>query len=1504
MSNPLVAPAQSQTTAVTGIGIAESAVDLANGVKDGSWVEFGMGALGVGMEVLSMVIDPIGTLAQYGASWLIEHVKPLKDALDWLAGNPPVIQSFADTWGNVAKEVGTIAGDLSNEAKNGTAGWTGEGADAYRGHVAEQADAIAGAAGLADGISTGVMIMGQVVAMVRETVRDLVAELVGKLVSWVLEEACTLGFATPLVAAQATTAITNTISKVSDTIRKLVKTIGNVSPKIRKIIDKLGEILEKLRNLGRKIGRRADGATTPAHAGSHVDGPHLKGDAPTTPSHAHTPDGTAPSAAHSSPEAKAPDGTSGTRVPDTGDGGIDAASGGSTGRTGRGSGGSDGSLRGDAKNPRDRAQTPEGRCEGREPVDLASGEMYLTQVDVELPGVLPLVIGRVHVSSYRSGRLFGPSWASTLDQRLEVDEQGVCFADPDGVILVYPPPRPGTEVLPEEGARWPLALAEDGGYTITQPLLGRVLHFARRRAGTAPISAIVDRHGNRIDFDYGSDGSLSEIRHTSGYRIDVETDRGLVTELRLRDRDGAAIALTRYGYDTTRGFTEVINSSGLAMRFDYDPAGRITKWTDRNGEWYGYSYDSAGRCVRTDGSGNVFAGTIEYDFDERVTRETDSLGNVTLHCFNESRQLVRRVDALGNETRFRWDRYDRLLATTDPLGRTTTFERDEDGHVIAVNRPDGSRLLADYNAIGLPVRQIDPDGAVWAREYDARGNLISVTDPTNAVTRYSYYENGGLASVTDAVGNVQRLTVDATGLIISATSPGDATTRYSRDQFGRIHQIMDPAGGVTVLTWTVEGKPLFRKHPDGSVERWRYDGEGNELEHIDATGRVTRTETTHFDLPARRTTPDGAQVLFAYDSELRLVSVTDPRGLVWRYEYDAVGNLVRETDYDGRAVTYLRDAAGQLAERIDGNGERIVHARDALGQVVESTSAAGVCRFEYDPVGRVVAARNATAETLFERDPLGRVVAETTNGRTVVSSYDAVGRRTSRRTPTGAESHWEYDGNHRPTALHSGGRVISFGYDVTGREVERLVDTGTILAQSWDQNHRLVSQTLSTVARGPQARRLQQRRYRYHPDGHVLAVEDDTSGVRWLDLDPVGRPLAVRGDRRTERYSYDLAGNVVAATVPGADPDVQGEREYAGTLLSRAGRTSYRYDSRGRVVARQRRRLSRKPDTWQFTWDAEDRLTGVTTPDGSRWRYSYDALGRRISKQRLGPAGSTAERTDFVWDGTVLAEQIHATGRATTWDHEPDGFRALVQRERIPAAEAPQEWIDRQFYSIVTDVVGAPTELVTPDGHLAWQADRSLWGESSDLVTPLRFPGQYFDPETGLHYNYQRYYDPENARYTSDDPLGLLPAPNPRTYVPNPTRYVDPLGLTPAPGGAHGPGTGSHTNPPPPQISGPISMDEAVDLGSRHVGGAGRVVRGGSGGYMFISDATDAAGQRVTSIARFDINSNSGHVQSLGPHLNLETQVNGTRVTSGPYADPHIGIDPSTIRPGDIPPVP
>ncbi|MBB4712049.1 RHS repeat-associated protein [Streptomyces luteogriseus] len=126
----------------------------------------------------------------------------------------------------------------------------------------------------------------------------------------------------------------------------------------------------------------------------------------------------------------------------------------------------------------------------------------------------------------------------------------------------------------------------------------------------------------------------------------------------------------------------------------------------------------------------------------------------------------------------------------------------------------------------------------------------------------------------------------------------------------------------------------------------------------------------------------------------------------------------------------------------------------------------------------------------------------------------------------------------------------------------------------------------------------------------------------------------------------------------------------------------------------------------------------------------------------------------------------------------------MAQTERILTADARQEEIDRRFFAIATDLVGAPTELVDESGDIAWRTRSTLWGTTawardSSTYTPLRFPGQYYDPETGLHYNYFRHYDPETGRYTSPDPLGLAPGPNPVAYVDNPHSGCGPLGLMP-----------------------------------------------------------------------------------------------------------------------------
>jgi RHS repeat-associated protein len=442
----------------------------------------------------------------------------------------------------------------------------------------------------------------------------------------------------------------------------------------------------------------------------------------------------------------------------------------------------------------------------------------------------------------------------------------------------------------------------------------------------------------------------------------------------------------------------------------------------------------------------------------------------------------------------------------------------------------------------------------------------------------------------------------------------------------------------------------------------------------------------------------------------------------------------------------------------------------------------------------------------IERDLVGRVTAETCNGRTVSSRYDAAGRRIRRVTPSGAETRWDYDAAGQPVALQSDGLELRFGYDQAAHETVREMPGGARLVQQWDSVGRLAAQTLSAGA-GPfigqpstatAERMLQRRSYRYRADGALTSVEDLLSGSRQFGLDSAGRVTGVTGPDWAEQYAYDLVGNITAAAWPAPPPglaaawaaaDVQGPRLYAGTLISRAGGVRYQHDRQGRVIVRQRVRLSQKPEIWRYEWNADNRLTAVTTPDGIVWRYLYDAMGRRIAKQRFDANGHIAKQTDFAWDGLTLAEQATNVdrivgpepGQITTWDYRPGTFTPVSQAERTAWRHAPQDRVDARFYAIVTDLIGAPSELVSPDGDLAGYQQHTLWGTTlwhpDGASTPLRFPGQYHDSETDLHYNHQRYYDPATGSYLTPDPLGLAPAPNPHSYVLNPTTHADPLGL-------------------------------------------------------------------------------------------------------------------------------
>jgi RHS repeat-associated protein len=174
-------------------------------------------------------------------------------------------------------------------------------------------------------------------------------------------------------------------------------------------------------------------------------------------------------------------------------------------------------------------------------------------------------------------------------------------------------------------------------------------------------------------------------------------------------------------------------------------------------------------------------------------------------------------------------------------------------------------------------------------------------------------------------------------------------------------------------------------------------------------------------------------------------------------------------------------------------------------------------------------------------------------------------------------------------------------------------------------------------------------------------------------------------------------------------------------------------------------------------------------------RFTYDALGRRVSKRSGG------EATEYVWDGDDLVHERRRNADSSlqpliTWIFEPGSF--------APAAKF--EGYNR--YSVITDHLGTPTILLTEAGQLAWKAQIDIWGtvreethagpDENQTDNPWRWPGQHEDAETGLYYNRFRNYDPETGRYISQDPAGLCGGLSQYGYVDDPLGWIDPLGLT------------------------------------------------------------------------------------------------------------------------------
>ncbi|MCF5190182.1 type IV secretion protein Rhs, partial [Pseudomonas simiae] len=404
----------------------------------------------------------------------------------------------------------------------------------------------------------------------------------------------------------------------------------------------------------------------------------------------------------------------------------------------------------------------------------------------------------------------------------------------------------------------------------------------------------------------------------------------------------------------------------------------------------------------------------------------------------------------------------------------------------------------------------------------------------------------------------------------------------------------------------------------------------------------------------------------------------------------------------------------------------------------------------------------------YEYDSQNRLTAEHQGWGTLRYGYDACGQLQNLRLPDNNRLTFNHDkGGHLATVELNGESLTSHLFKA-GKELQR--QQGQLISHyHYDDQQRLHAHAVTQ-----QQHTLYQCHYDYDQSGNLTRLLDTRKGEHHYHYDPLNRlTRADHSQGEQERFAHDPAGNLLMQNRPG--PDI-----VAGNRLMIQGDHHYDYDAFGNLI-RQRRGKGHALVT-EYRYDCQHRLIGIKKPNGQTVSYCYDPFGRRISKTLDGIT------TEFFWQGDTLIAEHHAD-RHRSYLYEPNTFRPLVLLEGFGPKET-------KAYHYQLDHLGTPQELTASDGKIVWSAHYRAYGEITRLDigkidNPLRFQGQYFDQESGLHYNRHRYYNPDIGRYLTPDPVKLAGGINAYQYVPNPTGWVDPLGLNTCPGGD---GCKPHTN--------------------------------------------------------------------------------------------------------------
>ncbi|MGH3854450.1 MAG: EspA/EspE family type VII secretion system effector [Pseudonocardiaceae bacterium] len=212
-----------------GLTSVEAGEEIGEGIAQGDWAKVALGGVGAGLDMLCAGFDPIDYASGQLASWMMEHLEPLRLVLHGLTGEPDMVKGYAATWDNISTRMSSVSGDYAAAADATSSFWGGPASDAYRSHAHHVANLAQAAAGAANTLKTAATMAGELVAGIRVTVRDAIAALVGYLVDLLVEEGCTLGLATPVVIAQGVDEISRVSVRIGESLTKLGKAISELA---------------------------------------------------------------------------------------------------------------------------------------------------------------------------------------------------------------------------------------------------------------------------------------------------------------------------------------------------------------------------------------------------------------------------------------------------------------------------------------------------------------------------------------------------------------------------------------------------------------------------------------------------------------------------------------------------------------------------------------------------------------------------------------------------------------------------------------------------------------------------------------------------------------------------------------------------------------------------------------------------------------------------------------------------------------------------------------------------------------------------------------------------------------------------------------------------------------------------------------------------------------------------------------------------------------------------